>query len=150
MPLLLSGITMWSGLVEEIPVGWVLCNGQNGTPDLRNRFIVGAGGLYAVGNTGGSANAVVVSHNHSATVNSGGGHSHSFYSRNDMNLNAGPEAPQGTFPRAFQNSSVNLANVGTNATGNHSHTVTINNTGVSETNANLPPYYALAFIQQIE
>lgn len=44
---------MWSGAVNAIPAGWALCNGENGTPDLRNRFIVGAGDEYSVGDTGG-------------------------------------------------------------------------------------------------
>lgn len=35
-------IVMWSGTIATIPTGWVLCNGSNGTPDLRDRFIVGA------------------------------------------------------------------------------------------------------------
>lgn len=47
-------ITMWSGAVDAVPSGWHLCDGTNGTPDLRNRFIVGAGNSYAPGNTGGS------------------------------------------------------------------------------------------------
>ena len=48
-------IMFWSGSTEDIPEGWVLCDGNNGTPDLRNRFVVGAGGDYAVGDTGGTA-----------------------------------------------------------------------------------------------
>lgn len=47
-------IAMWSGNVVDIPAGWALCDGAGGRPDLRNRFIVGAGDTYAVGNTGGS------------------------------------------------------------------------------------------------
>ena len=55
-----GGIIIWSGASNAIPSGWYLCNGSNGTPDLRNRFIVGAGSGYGVGNTGGSANATLV------------------------------------------------------------------------------------------
>ncbi len=44
---------MWSGAVDAIPNGWTLCNGQNNTPDLKNRFIVGAGDEYSVGDVGG-------------------------------------------------------------------------------------------------
>jgi len=49
-----GGIILWSGAIGAIPAGYVLCNGANGTPDLRNRFIVGAGSTYAVGANGGS------------------------------------------------------------------------------------------------
>lgn len=74
-------ITMWSGSTSAIPSGWALCNGSNGTPDLRDRFIVGAGSSYAVGDTGGANSVTLTSaqmpaHNHSVTVNSGGAHSH--------------------------------------------------------------------------
>ena len=62
----LGGIIMWSG--TTIPTGWALCNGSNGTPNLQDRFIVGAGSGYAVGATGGSANATLVSHNHTGTT----------------------------------------------------------------------------------
>ena len=47
-------IMLWSGSTSSVPSGWALCNGSNGTPDLRNRFVVGAGCTYAVNATGGS------------------------------------------------------------------------------------------------
>lgn len=47
-------ILLWSGSTSNIPSGWTLCNGSNGTPDLRDRFVVGAGNTYAVGATGGA------------------------------------------------------------------------------------------------
>jgi len=50
-----GGIILWSGSVVGIPSGYVLCDGNNGTPDLRNRFVVGAGDTYAVAASGGSA-----------------------------------------------------------------------------------------------
>lgn len=62
-----GGIIMWSGAVTNIPVGWRLCDGAGGTPDLRGRFVIGAGGTYGVGYTGGLADQVVVSHTHTAT-----------------------------------------------------------------------------------
>jgi len=46
-----GGIIIWSGSIASIPTGWALCNGSSGTPDLRSKFIVGAGGVYAVGDT---------------------------------------------------------------------------------------------------
>lgn len=53
-----GAIIMWSGSIGSIPTGYVICNGSNGTPDLRDRFVVGAGNTYAVGNTGGFTSAV--------------------------------------------------------------------------------------------
>lgn len=47
-------IVLWSGAIVDIPAGWALCDGNNGTPDLRNRFVIGAGDEHAVGATGGS------------------------------------------------------------------------------------------------
>ena len=57
-------IIIWSGSTANIPAGFVICDGQNNTPDLRNRFVVGAGSNYNPGDTGGSANATLVSHSH--------------------------------------------------------------------------------------
>ena len=65
----LSGIiAIWSGSIVSIPTGWVICDGNNGTPDLRNRFVVGAGDTYAV-----DANGGALEHNHGFT---GDGHDH--------------------------------------------------------------------------
>ena len=64
---------LWSGAENAIPSGWVLCNGSNSTPDLRNRFVVGAGNSYNVGDTGGADSVTlslsqIPSHNHSVGV----------------------------------------------------------------------------------
>lgn len=59
-------IVMWSGSQATIPAGWKLCDGTSGTPNLRDRFVIGAGSAYNVAATGGSANAAVVSHSHTA------------------------------------------------------------------------------------
>lgn len=66
-----GGIIDWSGSVALIPDGWVLCDGANSTPDLRDRFIVGAGGAYAPGASGGS-----LTHSHTATTAAAGVHAH--------------------------------------------------------------------------
>jgi len=81
-------IVLWSGSVASIPTGWVLCNGANSTPDLRDRFVVGAGSTYAVNATGG-ANTVTLdatmipAHTHSlsasgTTSGQSAGHTHTF------------------------------------------------------------------------
>ena len=54
-----GGIIMWSGSTASIPSGWHLCDGTSGTPDLQDRFVVGAGLSYGVGNTGGAATVVL-------------------------------------------------------------------------------------------
>ena len=48
-----GSIIPWYGLIKDIPSGFALCDGKNGTPDLRNRFLVGAGSSYNLGNSGG-------------------------------------------------------------------------------------------------
>jgi hypothetical protein len=55
-----GAIIMWSGSIGSIPSGYVICNGSNGTPDLRDSFIVGAGNNYGVGSTGGFVNSGVI------------------------------------------------------------------------------------------
>ena len=72
-----GGIIMWSGSQSNIPSGWVLCDGNNSTPDLRDRFVLGAGNSYSVNDTGGSETVSISTSNmpsHTHTVNS---HSHS-------------------------------------------------------------------------
>jgi len=66
-----GGIIMWSGAANKIPQYWYLCDGQNSTPDLRGRFIIGAGGDYAVNATGGAASRDV-----QVAIKQGGAHTH--------------------------------------------------------------------------
>jgi microcystin-dependent protein len=131
-------ILMWSGSIASIPSGWLLCNGSNGTPDLRNRFVVGAGSTYAVNATGGSADAIVVSHTHSATVTDPG-HSHTVYTPADNYIGVG-------YVVTGNNQSNPLNTNTSSATTGIS--VGISTTGSSGTNANLPPYFALAYIMK--
>ena len=77
-------IMLWSGSSGSIPAGWALCNGTNGTPDLRDKFVIGASLSYSVGGIGGNKDLVVPSHTHSATATSTfsgaalSAHSHTF------------------------------------------------------------------------
>ena len=146
-PSLPSGcIILWSGAIGSIPSGYYLCNGQNGTPDLRNQFVIGAGNTYSVGQTGGSADSIIVSHTHTATVTDPG-HRHT------------PDGGTGTFlitgsgggatwnPAASSNPYYPINNLETSiATTGIS--VTNQSTGTSGTGANIPPYYALCYIMK--
>ena len=147
-----GAIIIWSGTIASMPLGWQLCDGTNGTPDLRDRFIVGArtddGGVAKtlvsglLTETGGAAE-----HAHGGVTGIAGEHSHSFSgstasdtSGNYRGWNAGPgtsgyngDASRGFHTHAFSGS----ASPG----GSHSHSIS----SVS----NLPPYYALAFIMKL-
>jgi hypothetical protein len=142
-----GGIIMWSGSIASIPTGFALCNGSSGTPDLRDRFVVGAGSTYAVAATGGSANAVVVSHSHSFAGDALGTHTHnmSFHQTSKSN-NATPFILSSPINGENLNGTLTLSTTGSSA-GTPSGT--ISTAGVSGTNANLPPYYALAYIMKL-
>ncbi|EMA57163.1 hypothetical protein [Halorubrum lipolyticum] len=113
-------ITMWSGSTGDVPSGWTLCDGSDGTPDLRDRFVAGAGGQYAAGDTGGSDSVQLTesempSHTHGTNaVSPGGG-----------GTNYGTEFSQDHDP------------------------ANIEDTGGDEPHENRPPFYALAFIMKV-
>ena len=130
-----GAILLWSGSLGSIPTGYALCDGTNSTPDLRDRFIVGAGSTYAVAATGGSADAIVVTHTHTATVTDPG-HSHTY---NGGVLSASGYSPGGNI---FASGAIATATATTGVT------VANANAGTSGTSANLPPYYALAYIMK--
>lgn len=137
-----GGIIMWSGAVVDIPAGWYLCNGSNGTPDLRGMFVIGAGGSYAVGASGGEAThtltvAEMPSHNHGgATGGQSATHTHSYYYTQGL----GNPIADGT----------KYTNTGSGTTGNASndHTHAVSSQGSGTAHNNMPPYYALAFIMK--
>lgn len=134
-------IILWSGSLGSIPTGWVLCDGTNATPDLRDRFVVAAGNTYAVGATGGSADAIVVTHTHTATsVVTDPGHVHGIPG---TNTSAG--SPSGLFNPY---NSTGVTNNTNSATTGITVATTNASSGTSGTNANLPPYYALAYIMK--
>ena len=146
-----GAIILWSGSTASIPSGWVLCNGSNSTPDLRDRFVVGAGSSYSVNATGGASSVTlstsqIPSHNHSAssstTINDSG-HSHSISALVATETGAG-----GTTSTASQGSSV-TASTNSATTGITASTSTsIGSTGGGGSHENRPPYYALAYIMK--
>lgn len=142
-----GAILLWSGSVASIPTGFVICDGTNSTPDLRNRFVVGAGSTYAVDATGGSADAVVVQHNHTATSTSTSsvtdpGHNHTVPNSGSQNNSFDSGTTVGNDVTGTSGSATTGISVST------STTTTVANAGESGTNKNLPPYYALAYIMK--
>jgi microcystin-dependent protein len=147
-----GSVMMWTTNVA--PSGWLLCDGTSvltsayaalfavvgytfggsggsfTLPDFRNRFPVGSGDSYALAATGGSKDAVVVSHTHTLTDP---GHNHGIGDGSAIS-----SSTSGTFFRALTAAFIRST---TNTTG-----ITVDSTGVSGTDANLPPYLALRFI----
>ncbi len=129
----IGGIITWSGSMTSIPDGWALCNGStyNGheTPDLRDRFIVGAGGGYSVKAKGGEESvtltvAQIPSHTHSYSF-TGGDISGNFEGNN-----------------YFYNQSERYAD--------KKNTKTTDAAGGGQPHENRPPYYALCYIMRVK
>jgi len=137
-------IMLWSGSEASIPSGWVLCDGTNSTPDLRNKFVVGASagtgdttypGL-SVGATTSTANADAVVVDHSHTINDPTHNHVTLTNKGTQQPNEGGDAGGG------RQGPLDVAST-FSATG-----ISINSTGVSGINKNLPPYYALCYIMK--
>ncbi|MFD2566064.1 hypothetical protein [Pseudotenacibaculum haliotis] len=156
-------ISMWSGV--DIPQGWALCDGTNGTPNLTNRFIVGSGDEYNIGDMGGSKEVAITiaqlpPHNHDGTTQNGGihkhtgttyaagSHSHSVPAESNLPGTSTHFSIQGN-DRARQQGTAAGSHTHTlnmDDAGDHNHDFTTNNKGNGEAHENRPPYYALAFI----
>lgn len=165
-------IAMWSGAANAIPAGWALCNGLNGTPDLRDRFIVGAGGGYGVGVTGGAtthahgihATALAVEHlpPHSHAVNDPGhnhgvndpGHTHDYTRANNTGYST--SISSGSIDQIKFNgatTSRGYTGIYLNASGTG---IWLSNTGSGwghshgmDAADSRPPFYALCFIMKL-
>ena len=132
-------IVIWSGSVANIPNGYLLCDGSNGTPDLRDRFIVGAGSGYNPNNFGGNDNvtlsvAQLPAHSHGVTDP---GHTHTYTVR--LN-NARVDNDEGHQRTDTPNT--------TNTTNSNTTGISINNTGGGQAVDIRPKYYALCFIMK--
>ena len=146
-----GGIIIWSGASTAIPDGWLLCDGSNGTPDLRDRFVIGAGGTYSVAAKGGEAThklttAELPSHTHGAgslATGTSGQHSHTYF------CEGGSEDYDNADDGAAEYRGTRWANR-TSTDGVHSHSVsgTTGSTGSGTAHNNLPPYYALCYIMR--
>ena len=151
-------IGMWSGSISDIPTKWALCDGTNNTPDLRGKFVYGASSDGEVNDTGGSKDAVVVehdhtaNHNHSASSSTNGNHAHS----KTLSRRGNSTGDTSSYFKAGNSNTAGTYSGNTNGNGNHSHSIIINaknvttsKVGVSGTNKNLPPYMLLAYIIKV-
>ena len=123
-----GGIILWSGSVASIPTGWALCDGTNSTPDLRDRFVVGAGSTYSVDDTGGADSVTL-------TTSQIPSHTHSYTDSYVL---------QSAFPSAGIDIDFNSNTYNPNGLLNK----TTGSTGGGGSHENRPPYYALAYIMK--
>jgi hypothetical protein len=156
-----GGIIMWAGLIVDIPESWALCDGTNGTPNLVNRFIVGAGDAYNPGESGGSETASLIGsteeagdHTHALTIADHAlsiaeipAHTHGIrYGRTGTSTySADADDGNGIIqsePTGGGGTHTHAGSTAANA-GVHSHDITIDMELVK------PPYYALCYIQKI-
>lgn len=138
-----GAIIMWSGTTANIPTGWALCNGQNGTPDLRDRFVMGATADSDIGEIGGENQVTLTveqmpSHAHTGGTNSAGTHVHPL-----QNVPSSRSGGTHWYP-TNQSGTGEAPSMG--SSGQHTHSVTLNSTGGGLPHENRPAYYKLAFI----
>lgn len=144
-------VTMWAGLVANIPVGWALCNGTNGTPNLTDRFIMGAITDETINKTGGQNEVVLTeaqmpAHTHTGNTNSAGSHIHG----QSASGAAGSQSGLMMAYSSFSNKVQTFPDQGMMASaGAHAHTVTIGSKGSGQAHENRPAYYTLAFIIKV-
>lgn len=145
-----SGIIwMWSGTVENVPSGWAICDGNNGTPDLRNRFIKGAKSSPEVNTTGGNSSVTLTTsnmpkHSHTVSISPDGNHDHSVTIPADAasgglkDVGVTEEYDKET-SRAYK----------TSTDGNHTHSASVSEVGSNSAFSIIPPYYALYYIMKL-
>ena len=159
-------IILWYGNTGNIPTGFVLCDGNNSTPDLRDKFVVGAGSAYSPGNSGGDSSVTLStsqlpSHNHSVSVSGTTGNPSPTLTGDVRRISEGFRASgtaSGVFTKVndpnnpITGSSSNSPVAGFTFDGTHTHTFsasgTSGNQGSGSAIENRPPYYALCYIMK--
>ena len=134
-------ILMWSGSADNIPSGWLLCDGSNGTPPLQDRFIVGAGSAYQVNDTGGAesvtlSSSQIPSHAHSVSLTAASNGSHTHGDTFAVSLSGLKTASAGAHTHTFSGSEAYVqigsnsgfiknygSKITTSSSGAHTHTI---------------------------
>lgn len=138
-------IMMWSPLAGAVPSGYALCNGQNGTPDLRNRFVRGSD-LNNDGKTGGADSVnhghTISINNHTLTLSQIPAHSHPLAASYKGSYWGG-DGEGRNHTTYFDGGASSTSNAG--GSGGHAHGANLGNATI----ATIPKYYALAFIMKL-
>lgn len=130
-----GAVCIWTGGAGAIPTGWQLADGTNGTINLVDNFIVGSGNTYAENATGGATSHTHTVDGHTHTISASGTHTHgiTWGAGNDISAAPGIAAPATT-----------------DADGDHNHGgATGSATPGTDSQSNLPPYYAVVWIQKL-
>ena len=144
-------IAMWSGLITNIPTGWALCDGTNGTPNLKDRFIMGATTDETINKTGGQNSVTLTTahlpaHAHSGSTSTSGAHVHQLQSCTDYDK----DNTQYGINRIVRRESFEIrTSEPVSSAGSHSHSFTTTNVGGDQPHENRPAYYTLAFIMKL-
>jgi hypothetical protein len=157
-----GGILPYSGSTASLTANWKVCDGTGGTPDLRDKFIVGSGTSYALGASGGSKDLIVPTHTHTATFAGSALAAHGHTLNDPSHTHAATfQTPTGgagypgfdgsgdAYTTAVTGSAVTGITLDAVSAGTPAGAVTVASTGASATGANLPPYYALIYIQRV-
>ena len=136
----INSIILWYDSIANIPAGWVLCDGANGTPDLRNKFIKGVSTDTDKGGQFGSSTHV---HTNQSTV-VGGDHNHSIQVTLSGNAGGLNYVAEGGSQVAAGNGHQHSGSVTSENSGTHSHTVLETSAGNS-----LPPFIQVYFIMKV-
>jgi len=161
-------IVIWNG--STAPSGWAICDGSNGTPNLRDRFVLGYGSK-TINTTGGEENVTLAvhqmpSHNHSGSTTWAGNHNHRGSTSTDGKhhhvwrfgcgqggesywLRDGYPDGHGCNRRNTHEAGEHAHSFDTDWQGNHYHDLSINNQGGNHPHNNMPPFYVLAYIMKL-
>merc|ERR1711879_1129916 len=119
---------MWSGSSDDIPKGWCLCNGDNNSPDLRDRFVLSSGEKFKTGQTGGEET-------HTLSISEIPQHSHTFTQRNFV------YGDYGYINRDSSSTKIYPFDI----TSGRWNTGSTSSIGSSASHNNMPPYYVLSY-----
>ena len=156
-----GAICIWSGNQDNIPTGWALCDGNNGTPNLNNRFVLGYGSK-SCNDTGGSETVILnianlPSHKHNATldfsnmnISESGNHTHEYTLKISTKDSISTTSSTTILIPGTNSNILNIKKAGAHTHSiSGSGSVTIGNTGSGAAHNNMPPYYVLCYIMKL-